>query len=110
MSKNIIPLDRLLSHLDVHAIMLCTHREYVDNYSNHIVDKLFKKSTIYNVSIDSNAFEMVELDCWIHDPKFNLIKKVEINVCVMITKNMKLRKVLMNGTMGKKIYHQFVCQ
>jgi hypothetical protein len=90
--------------------MLYTHREDVDNYNNHIVDKLFQNSTIYNVNIDSNAFEMVELNCWIHDPKFNQIKKVAINVCVMITKNMKLRKVLIKGTMEKNIYHQFVCQ
>jgi hypothetical protein len=39
------------------------------------------------MSIDSNKFEMVELDYWIHDPKFNQIKKIVIDVRVMIIEN-----------------------
>jgi hypothetical protein len=73
-------LNSLLSHFDVDAIMLCTQKDAVDNYNNHMVDKLFQNSTIYNVSIDSNAFETTKLDYWIHDPIFHQIKKVAIDV------------------------------
>ncbi len=75
--KKIIHPDLLLSHLDVNAIMLYRHRKDVDNYNDHIVDKLFKNSTIYNVSIDSNAFEMVELNCWIMIQNSTKSKKLQ---------------------------------
>jgi hypothetical protein len=76
-------LNSLLSHFDVNAIMLCTQKEDVDNYNNHMVDKLFQNSTICNVSIDSNAFETTKLDYWIHNPIFHQIVKVAIDVHVI---------------------------
>ncbi len=83
LSKNIKLPNNLLSHLDVDAIMLCTQKEDVDNYNNHMVDKLFQNATIYNVSTDSNAFETTKLEYWIHNPIFHQIKKVAIDVCVI---------------------------
>jgi hypothetical protein len=47
LQKNIIPPNSLLSHLNANAIVLCTLRECVDNYNNHMVGKLFQNSTIY---------------------------------------------------------------
>jgi hypothetical protein len=38
--------------------MLCIDKENVDNYNN-MIDILFQNTTIYNMSIDSNAFEMI---------------------------------------------------
>jgi hypothetical protein len=63
-----------------------------------MVDILFKNSTIYHMSIDSNASKMIELYSWIHNPKFNQIKKVAINVRVMIIENINLEKCLINST------------
>ncbi len=108
-SKNTMLLNSLLSHFDVDAIMLCTQKDAVDNYNNHMVDKLFQNSTIYNVSIDSNAFETTKLDYWIHDPIFHQIKKVAIDVLWYI-ENINSEKGLINGTKGKTICHQFTCQ
>jgi hypothetical protein len=85
--------DSLLSHLYVDAIVLCTQRKDVDNYNNHVIDKLFQNCTIYNVNIDSNAFETTELDYWIHDPIFHQIKKVAINVHVISLKTSIQKKV-----------------
>jgi hypothetical protein len=78
-----------LSHLDVDATMFCTHKENVDNY-NIMADILFQNTTIYHLNIHSNAFEMIELYSWIHNPKFNQIKKVANIVRVMIIENINL--------------------
>lgn len=67
-----------------------------------MVDILFQNTTIYHMSIDSNAFEMIELYGWIHNPKFNQKKKVAISVRVMIIENINLEKYLINGTIPKK--------
>jgi hypothetical protein len=66
-----------------------------------MVEILFQNTTIYHMSIHSNAFEMIELCSWIHNPKFNQIKKVAINVRVMIIENINLENCLTNGTIPK---------
>jgi cytidylate kinase len=72
--KNHTKSNSFLTDLDVNATMLCTNKKNVDNYNN-MIDILFQNTTIYNMIIDSNAFEMIELYNWIHNPKFNQIKK-----------------------------------
>jgi hypothetical protein len=52
-----------------------------------MITKLFFDSIIYLANIHSNAFGVEELDTWVNNPHFNPLKKVPINVKVMLREN-----------------------
>jgi hypothetical protein len=52
-----------------------------------MIKKLFYDSIIYSIDIHSKAFGVEELDTWVNNPHFNPLKKVPINVKVMLMEN-----------------------
>jgi hypothetical protein len=55
-------------YVHIKNVLIITTTIWLENYS---------KTQEY-VNIASNALEMTKLDCWIHNPKFNQIKKSQL--------------------------------
>jgi hypothetical protein len=77
-----------------------------------MITKLFSNLIIYLVDIHSNSFEVEELDTGINNLKPNLLKKVAINVKVMLTKSINNDKNMVNDALvvvvniGFDIHHK----
>jgi len=52
-----------------------------------MISKLFDPSSdVFEVPIDSNAFDVEDLGDWINDSKFNHLKKAIVGALVMVLK------------------------
>lgn len=93
--------ESILSKIDIETTVLCTHRVDVDKYNDIMISKLFDVNEVYEIPIDSNAFNVKELGGWINDPKFNQLKKGAVGALVMVLDNINIERGVINGTMAK---------
>ncbi len=65
-----------------------------------LIHKIFDANDIFDVTMEINAMNIENVQTWLHDPKFNHIKYVVIQVVIMLTKNINISKGVVNGTIA----------
>jgi hypothetical protein len=76
--------------LDEKTTILCSHKIDVGKYNDIMITNCFSHFIIYSMHIHSNIFGVEKLDIGANNPHSNPLKKIVINIKIMLTKKKTL--------------------